>query len=92
MKLNLTASVLILALAGSAAFAQGREGHVNGYHAQSHAQSTSTFSTRDRDSGVVVETRRVYGDGSMREEDMEDITVTIYPSNPNRSEIEHSPR
>ncbi len=81
MKLNLTVSALVLALAGTATFAQGMEGHQIGYNDES--QSASTFSTRSGEQLVIIETRDTFEAGNLRAEEADDVTVTVYPSTPN---------
>ena len=77
MKRTLTTSALLLAIAGTAAFAQGREGHSFG-----HLDGTRSLAIKNQDDVRIVETRQVYADGSTRKADMEDVTVTIYPTTP----------
>lgn len=77
MKLTttLTASALALTVAGTSAFAQGREGHVIGYHTNEDV----TYSSRN-DPDRKVEQRIVYGDGTLRAEDQYTDTRTVYQS------------
>ncbi|KZY04812.1 MULTISPECIES: hypothetical protein [unclassified Sulfitobacter] len=89
MKLTttLTASALVLAVAGTSAFAQGREGHQVGYHADSEV----TFSSRN-DPDRKVEQRVVYGDGTLRAEDQYTDTRTVYQSTAKDEHDDRVPR
>tara|TARA_R100000306_G_C4310216_1_gene109777 strand:- start:256 stop:621 length:366 start_codon:yes stop_codon:yes gene_type:complete len=76
MKLTttLTASALVLAVAGTSAFAQGREGQRIGYYDDSEV----TYSSRNNDTHVKVEQRMVYDDGNLRPEKQHLDTFTSY--------------
>lgn len=90
MKLKLTTSALVLALTGTAAFAQGLEGHQIGYTDKEPA--TVSFSTKGNGERVVVETRRVYGDRTQTPAIIKEREVTVYRSLEDNLEDTRVPR
>jgi len=77
MKLQLTASALIFALAGTASFAQGMEGQRIGYH--DAATSAAINAGNDTASVVTVEKYDPSKDGgNLRAEDLSESTLTVY--------------
>lgn len=88
MKKTLATTALILATAGSAAFAQGMEGHQIGYHDK--AENGIAYSSRSETlNGDKVET---FTKGIFRAESVSDLTVTVIPTSQTLAEINRSPR
>ncbi|NUH65064.1 tryptophan synthase subunit beta [Sulfitobacter sp. S0837] len=88
MKKTLTATALILATAGSAAFAQGMEGHQIGYN----DKSDNGVSYSSRSDAVDAQTIATFTKGTLRAEDTSDVTVTVFPTAQSDESVDRFPR
>tara|TARA_R110002012_G_scaffold150902_1_gene310691 strand:+ start:881 stop:1147 length:267 start_codon:yes stop_codon:yes gene_type:complete len=88
MKKTLATAELILATAGTAAFAQGMEGQRIGYNDK--ADNGVSYSSR---SETVDETKlEVFKHGILRAEDLSDITITVFPTEQSDESVNRFPR
>ena len=88
MKKTLATTALILATAGSAAFAQGMEGHHIGYNDK--ADNGVSYSSRSEAlDAAKVET---FKKGIFRAESLNDVTLTVFPAAQDLEEINRAPR
>ncbi len=78
MKLKLAAPALVLALAGTGAFAQGIEGHQIGYTPK--VTSDVSYSTRNAPTKAAQEHLEIFKAGQAHAEDFSDVEVTVYPT------------
>tara|TARA_R110002124_G_scaffold75612_4_gene202912 strand:+ start:1537 stop:1809 length:273 start_codon:yes stop_codon:yes gene_type:complete len=76
MKLTIAVPALILAFASTGAMAQGIEGHIIGYTADT--ASTATYSARNATTKSGQEYVEFFADGQARAEDHSDTVVTVY--------------
>ena len=88
MKKTLATTALILATAGSAAFAQGMEGHQIGYNDKPD-NGVSYSSRSEALDPAKVET---FKSGIFRAESLDDVTITVFPTEIEVEEINRSPR
>ncbi|MEX3314589.1 tryptophan synthase subunit beta [Sulfitobacter sp. PS-8MA] len=88
MKKTLTATALILATAGSAAFAQGMEGHQIGYNDK--ADNGVSYSSRSE--AVDAQVLATVTNGTLRAEDTSDVTVTVFPTAQSDTSVNRFPR
>ncbi len=88
MKKTLTVAALILATAGTAAFAQGMEGHQIGYN----DKPDNGVSYSSRSEAVDAEKLETFKAGTFRAEDLTDVTITVLPTTLDRESINRSPR
>lgn len=88
MKKTLATAALILATAGTAAFAQGMEGHQIGYNDK--PDNGVSYSSR---SEALDETKvETFKNGIFRAESFSDLTLTVFPTEIEVEEINRSPR
>ena len=88
MKKTLATTALILATAGSAAFAQGMEGQQIGYNDKADA-GVSYSSRNDAVDNVKLD---IFNSGTSRAEDTSDVTVTVFPAAQDAAKVNSFPR
>jgi len=88
MKKTLVTTALILATAGSAAFAQGMEGQQIGYNDKAEA-GVSYSSRNDAVDNVKLD---IFNSGTFRAEDTSDVTITVFPAAQDAAEVNSFPR
>jgi hypothetical protein len=88
MKKTLATTALILATAGSAAFAQGMEGHRIGYHDQTNAGVSYSSRSETVDEAKLENFKK----GNLRAEDLSDVTITVFPATQSDESMNRFPR
>ncbi|NUH65065.1 tryptophan synthase subunit beta [Sulfitobacter sp. S0837] len=78
MKKTLTTTALILATAGTAAFAQGMEGHQIGYNDK--AADEAIYSSRSVDDQELKLQRDVFLRGQFRSDTDKTQVITVFPT------------
>ena len=88
MKNAFATATLILATAGTAAFAQGMEGQQIGYNDKADA-GVSYASRNDAVDNVKLD---IFNNGTFRAEDTSDVTVTVFPAAQDAEKVNRFPR
>ncbi|HBB81944.1 MAG TPA: tryptophan synthase subunit beta [Sulfitobacter sp.] len=87
MKKTLATTALILATAGSAAFAQGMEGQRIGYN----DQTNDGVSYSSRSEAVDESKLENFKSGNLRAEDLSDVTITVFPTAQSAASVDRFP-
>lgn len=88
MNKTLTAAALILATAGSAAFAQGMEGQQIGYN----DKPDNGVSYSSRSEAADPQKLENFKAGTFRAENLSDVTITVFPTTQDIASVNRSPR
>ncbi|UOA15634.1 MULTISPECIES: tryptophan synthase subunit beta [Sulfitobacter] len=88
MKTAFATAALILATAGSAAFAQGMEGQRIGYN----DQTNNGVSYSSRSEAVDESKLENFKSGNLRAEDLSDVTITVFPTAQSDASVNRFPR
>ena len=88
MKKTLATTALILATAGSAAFAQGMEGHQIGYN----DKPDNGVSYSSRSEAVDLQKIETFKKGTFRAEDQREVTITVFPTELSKEAVNEFPR
>ena len=87
MKTAFATAALILATAGSAAFAQGMEGQRIGYN----DQTNDGVSYSSRSEAVDESKLENFKSGNLRAEDLSDVTITVSPTAQSAASVDRFP-
>ncbi|AYE85570.1 tryptophan synthase subunit beta [Sulfitobacter sp. D7] len=88
MKNAFATASLILATAGTAAFAQGMEGQRIGYN----DETDNGVSYSSRSEAVDEAKLENFKDGILRAEDLSDVTITVFPTAQSDASVNRFPR